>query len=472
MSFELVPQPSEQVPAVQQANRIPQRQLRGMEMFRALLGVVTRTRLGRLLSFSGKRDYEEIFGWDKLITIDRMLMMYNRGGIAKRVVDAYPDATWARPPRLWVQGDDAWTNNWTQMTFQWNLWEALHRLDKLAHLGQFAILVVGTDSGRLDTPLTKASKITYLQPYGEQNARVSAYVTDQNDARFGLPAMYQVYPEVTSQILGSDSRVLAPTGTPNTAMTRISFTVHASRVIHVARGVLEDEVFGQPVMAPIWDYLTDLRKVLGSSSESYWIMANRGLQADVDKEMSLNADDQAALQTELDEYFHGFRRFIRSKGVNLKELSSNVADPLHPFNVIITAISGTTGIPQRVLIGAEAGHLASTQDKGNWAERIEESRALHVEPRILKPFLAFCLRTGIIAPPEGGQIEITWPEAYRMNPLERSQLGAQTARVLANVTKMLESTSKRAQGLMSDEEIRALIGIGTDNRILSDNPDP
>jgi len=226
------------------------------------------------------------------------------------------------------------------------------------------------------------------------------------------------------------------------------------------------------MMAPIWDLLTDLRKVIGSSSESYWIMANRGLQANVDKDMSLNADDQAALQTELDDYFHGFRRFIRSKGVEIKELTNEVADPLHPFNVIVTLISGTTGIPQRILVGSEAGHLASTQDKGNWAERIEENRALHVEPRILKPFLAFTMRTGIIPLPQSGGVQLNWPDAYRMSPLERGQTAAQTARVVANITKMLESKSTRAQGLMTDVEIRALIGVSTDNRILADNPDP
>lgn len=443
-----------------------------MEQFRAFLGLVSRTRLGRLLtSFGGKRDYNEIFGWDATLDAAKFLTMYNRGSIAKRVVDALPDALWARPPQIWAPGDDEWTNNWARQTDNWGLWQAIHRLDKLANLGQYSILVIGTDRGSLDQPLNRASKILYLQPYGETSVRIDSYISDPTSPNFGKPLMYSVYPEGAGMMVtGTGKGLILPSGTQGKA-SRSSFRVHSSRVIHVCNSPLEDEVYGQPVMAPIWDLLTDLRKVVGSSSESYWIMANRGIQADIDKEMSLNAEDQAALQTEIDEYFHGIRRFMRTKGVTMKELQNDVADPKGPFEVIVTLISGTTGIPQRILTGSEAGQLASTQDKGNWAERVEEARALHAEPRILKPLVRFCLQKGIIQPPSSS-IQLNWPDAYRMSPLERGQTSAQTARTIANVTKMLESKSQRAANLLSDVEIRALIGVSTDNRILSDNPDP
>lgn len=451
----------------------PKMELAGMEQFRAFLGMVSRTRLGRLLtSFGGKRDYNSIFGWDPTLDALKFLTMYNRGSIAKRVVDAYPDALWARPPQIWAPEDDAWTANWAKMVQAWGLWQAIHRLDRLCHLGQYSILVIGTDRGKLSDPIVKAGKITYVQPYGEYSVQINTYDADPMSPNFGKPQMYQVYPEGAGlMVTGTGRGLIQPTGS-QIKSTRSSFQVHASRVIHVCRDPLEDEVFGQPIMAPIWDLLTDLRKVVGSSSESYWINANRGLQADIDKEMSLNAEDQAALQTEIDEYFHGYRRFMRTKGVKLNELHNDVSDPKSPFEVLVTLISGTTGIPQRILTGSEAGQLASTQDKGNWAERVEEARNLHAEPRILRPFLSFCLKSGVIAPPTGGDIQLNWPDAYRMSPLERGMTSAQTARTIANVTKMLESKSERAQNLLKDEEIRALIGVSTDNRILSDNPNP
>lgn len=440
------------------------------EAFRAFLGVISRTRLGKMLtSFDGRRNYQQIFGWDDQITFDQMQYMYNRGGIAKRVVDAYPDATWARPPRLWADGDDAWTAKWDALVDQTEVWEAMYRLDRLAALGSYSVLLIGTDRPNLSTQLVKPNRITYLQPYGEKSIKIEAYDRNEASPNFGKPLIYRIYPEGAHLEPKGSDRIKAD-------FPRSSFLVHYSRVIHCARGTMEDTIWGQPCMAPIWDYLTDLRKVVGSSSESYWIMANRGLQADIDKEMSLNAEDQALLQSEIDEYFDGNRRFIRTKGVKLNELQNEVANPLGPFNVLVTLISGTTGIPKRILLGSEAGQLASTQDKGNWAEKVEENRALHVEPHIVKPFVRFLLIHGLLPKPKltksGGGLGILWPDAYRMSPLERGQTSAQTARTLANVTKLLESESEAAKSLMNQEELRALIGFPSDNRILRDNPDP
>lgn len=440
----------------------------GMRAARMMSGMLGRSRLGRALtSFGGRRDYNSIFGWDPRISIEAIMYMYNRGGIAKRVIDAYPDAVWARSPTIWAEGDPEWNVEWTAIASKLKLWTHLHRLDKLTNLGRYAILVIGTDKPGLEMPLRDAKDITYLQPYGELSVKIESWVSDPTDPRFGKPAMYKVYPESNNDMLSIER------GATGSAPTRPSFRVHASRVIHVTRNPLEDDVFGQPMMAPIWDYLTDLRKVVGSSSESYWIAANRGLQANVDREMSLSAEDQAALQEEIEEFYNGFRRFIRTKGVDLNELKNDIADPSSPFGVLVTLISGTWGIPQRILLGSEAGQLASTQDKGTWAERVEENRILHVEPSIIIPFLDFCLENGIIrAPNEGSLLKVDWPDAYRMSPLERGQTSAQTARVLSYIVKLMESKSEEAKTLLDRTEQRALLGLSTDNKILKDNPDP
>lgn len=84
-----------------------------------------------------------------------------------------------------------------------------------------------------------------------------------------------------------------------------------------------------------------------------------------------------------------------------------------------------------------------------------------------------CISLGIIrAPNESARLRILWPEAYRMNPLERGQTSAQTGRVLGYIVKMLESKSPEAQKLMSKVEMRAMLGLSTDNRILEDEPNP
>lgn len=445
-------------------------EIRGFQTIRAFMGSMRRSLMGRLTSFGGRRDYGKIFGWDDVITPENMLYMYNRGGIAKRVVDAFPDAIWARPPVLWADGDDAWTAAWHahigDVTSAKKLWNSLHRLDRLASLGHYAVLLIGTDKPGLERPLANPKEVRFYQPYGETSAKIDAWDKDPTSPNYGRPIRYRIYPDGGGGLTMSNT-----TGTQQAGPTRSSFLVHASRVLHVARNNLEDEVYGTPVMAPSWDYLTDLRKVIGSSSESYWLMANRGLQADVDKDMTLSEPDAAALENEVDEFMNGYRRFMRTKGVKIEALDNDVADPSAAFKVLITLISGTSGIPQRILVGSEAGQLASTQDKGNWAERLEEERALHIEPHIIGPYVAKMISLGILPMPNG-EVKIDWPDAYRMSPLERGQTQAQTARSLANVTKMLESRNPEAAKLLSREELRSLLGFASDNRILADNPDP
>ena len=440
----------------------------GLSPIRALYSMFNRMGLGRLLggNLGGKRDYNKLFGWDEVLTPENMRYMYNRGGIAKRLVDSYPDAIWSGPPAVYVQEEASWFTQFETVTKDLNLWSVLHRLDKLCRLGEYAVLLIGTNKGALTDSLKPNSTITFLQPYGQANATIRQWDTNPNSPTFGRPLQYQITPQTGGGISGTSTGL----GSSIAGPTMGSFLVHASRVVHVVRGNLENEVYGQPVMAPVWDYLTDLRKVVGSSSESYWINANRGLQANIDKDMAVGAEDAAALAEEIDDFYNGFTRFIKTKGVDMKALDNNVSDPKGPFDVLVTLIAGTSGTPKRILLGSEAGQLASSEDRGNWAERIEEERKLQTNPYILNPILAKFLQMGVLAAPTAGEIKVLWPDAYHMSPLERGQTQAQSARSIANIIKMLESENKIASTLLSREECRALIGLSTDNRILSIDP--
>jgi hypothetical protein len=134
----------------------PKREHLTVQAARMLSGMLNRLGWSRLTSFNGRRDYNKIFGWDQTITPQMMLYMYNRGGIAKRVVDSYPDAIWARPPVMWAKGDDAWTLEWAALVDSLNLWQYMHRLDKLAGLGHYAVMVIGTNKPGLECTLPAA----------------------------------------------------------------------------------------------------------------------------------------------------------------------------------------------------------------------------------------------------------------------------------------------------------------------------
>jgi len=479
-----------------------------MKRLSVFTDMLLRTRLGALFTgkpFDGKRDMDEVFGWPKSITSEDCMQLYNRGGIARRIAHAYPSACWGRPPEIYVDntdgvGDPEWDQAWKDFVKKFDLWQVLYRLDVLASLGRYGILLCGTDRGPTNTTLR--GKLLYMQPYGESMSTITRWVTDTTSPNYGKPAGYRTVPieqERNASILGVTTIPMRP-----------QLELDASRVLHIAHGALEDSVFGRPIYASIYNYLIDLQKVIGSSSESYWLNSYRGMSLDIDKDMELDPDDEASLSAEVDEYLHGFRRFIRTRGTKVTALGADTADPSGAFKVIITLISGTTGIPQRVLLGSEAGQLASTQDKGNWAERVEEYRTLHAEPYVLGPLVKMAIEAGWVPEPKGGfeKIVVNWPDAYRMSPLERGQTSAQTARTLANAMKAMEpvivgytqekvttpgtpattgpdgspgnpgtpaSTEIRetpiyGEPLITREEARAIIGLSTDNKVMAVDP--
>lgn len=473
-------------------------------VFKAFNAIMARSKLALGLNqpFGGKRNLNEVFGWQETISAEDFRKMYNRGGIAKRLVHAYPDATWGRPPEIWAQAgndpnqqDEVWNKAWAEFVKRYNLWDVLYRLDVLAGLGRYGVLLIGNGQP-LNTTMRKkpgpgaAQEIIFLQPFGEDTSAIQAWDEDVTSSNFGKPKTYRLTPDYKD----------GPTTNGMSMVTQVrrAFTVDYTRVLHVTHGTLESNVYGLPLYAPVYDYLSDLRKVVGSSSESYWLTAYRGMHVDIDKELELDPTDEANLSAEVDEYVHGFRRFIRTRGTSVKALESDVADPRGAFDVLITLISGTTGIPKRILLGSEAGQLASVQDKGNWAERVEEYRTLHAEPYILVPFIQKMIAIGALPAPQGdAEVRILWPDAYRMSPLERGQTAAQTARTLANTMKAMEPTvvgykTETVAGppgldgapgpsvtkeipiygepLITREEARAIIGMSSDNRVLAQDP--
>jgi hypothetical protein len=211
--------------------------------------------------------------------------------------------------------------------------------------------------------------------------------------------------------------------------------VHWTRVLHVAENALESPIIGRPRIESVFNALCDLQKVTGGSAETYWLAGNRGLHIDIDKEMDMDPDDEENLDNELKEYQHELRRTIRTRGVKVNEISSTPADPRPAFSTILNEIAADTGMPQRMIVGTEAGSLASQQDRASWAMRVSERIANFGEPVVIIPLVRLLIDAGVLPVPT--QFSILWPDAFKMNPLERAQTSAQMARSATNLAGAL-----------------------------------
>lgn len=413
---------------------------------------------GAGLSFGNARDLYATFGYNRTPTHRDYLAKYLRQDITQRIINAPVKALWTDAPDL--DGGSRFNKRWLEVVDEHDVYSALSQADIFAGLGMYSLLVIGIDDGlALEEPVRPGGanrNITYLQPYLEGSVEISELDNNVHSRRFGLPTMYKVTP---GDILTSNSSGLL-------SKMRQSFKVHYTRVLHLADNTLENQVLGHSRLESIYNTLDDIQKVTGGSAETFWLTSNRGLQVDVDKEMELDAEDADNLSTEIEEYQHGLRRVLRTRGVKVNNLGSDVADPRGVFNTLVALVAANTGIPQRVLIGAEAGQLASQQDRANWAIQVDQRVQHWGKPKVLKPFIRQITYMGVLPEPKG--LEIRWPEPFKMNPLERGQTSAQQARSITNVARALETSQKLGiDSLASIEEARQMVAPGNQLLVLN-----
>lgn len=403
------------------------------------------------LTFDGNRALWDVFGYKKDVQPLDMFIKYKRQDVARSIVNAPADALWTRPPK--IKGSPAFEDAWNALTRHIQIWDVLNRADKMTGWGRFSIIVLGLP-GRLNSPARKRLELPdllYAQPYSELGVTVDKFDTDTSSPRFGKPLLYRIRPN-SADIDITNGRLIG-TGR-DSPVGSSDLVVHYSRVIHIADNLLEDTVYGQARLEPVYNLLDDLLKVSGGSAETYWMTANRGMQMDIDKDMTLNTADAEALSEEVEEYFHNLRRFIRTRGVKMTELGNKVADPSPTFNTLVSLISAASRIPQRILVGSEAGQLASEQDRANWAERVGERRANFAQPHALTPAILRFQSLGLL--PADTSITFEWPEAFILAPLERAQTSAQKARSATNLAK----TMTEQPTLISVDEARAIVSLG------------
>jgi hypothetical protein len=391
------------------------------------------------LSFSGKRDIYTVFGYPRVLSFADLFVRYQRQDIAGRIVDEPVSFTWDFPPEVLFSGSPV--VEWNTLVAQHKLWSAFEQADTLCYFGRFAAIILGfDDTDDLSKPVGKRAKLVYTQAYGEDSTTINQFYSDPRNPKFGLPLMYSM-------------QLSTPTG------KSMNFGVHESRVIHVVDKPLQNRIYSIPRMEKIYNLLDDILKVAGGSAETCWLTSNRGMQADVDKEMELGVEDAKALSDEIEEFQHQLRRFIRTRGVKITNLGSDVIDPRGVFAVIIGLLAGATGIPQRILMGSEAGQLASEQDRANWSTFMDRRRKNFAEPFVLRPALEKFMQLGMIPQVGFEDVSYKWPSAFRQNPLERGQTMAQVARAVVNLSKAYPEPTQ----IITVEEARRFVGVDEGN---------
>lgn len=377
-----------------------------------------RTRLARAvgLTHGGDRDTWEQFGYPRQIEIQALWERYKRGGIEKRIIRAFSQATWRDDPIV-EENDNReqqteFERQVEQLNEQHGLWAMMERLDRLSAIGRFGCLLIGfNDSKHQTQPVERASEVIYLRPFSERSVSITQLDQDPKSPRFGLPLMYEI------QTQDVDQRGAR------------RFSVHYSRMLHVTEFPEEDDVYGTPRLEAIYNRLLDLEKVVGGSAEAFWLNANAGLAIMAQQDGEFTQPQREELKQQAEDYQHGFRRVMAMHGADVKQLAVQIGDPSNHANTILDQIAGTEGIPKRILTGSEQGELASSQDEGNWNARIEERRQQFAEPRMIRPLLEKLGAVGVLNVPE--RYWAYWQPIDTLDETKKSEIALRKSQALA-----------------------------------------
>lgn len=413
-------------------------------------------------TFGGLRNIGKALGYKEQLTVEDYRKRYRRNPIARRVVDSFPKATWKGMGEL-IEDEDptvvtAFEEAWFELSHKHKVWPMFNRVDRCAGIGQFAVLLIGAP-GDMSTPLPKAdgkNKILYLAVHGQGDIEVEKLIQASDDERYGLPETYKLKAKRVSGNLSAATQ---------------DKIVHWTRCVHVADGLLDNELFAEPRLECVWNELDNLEKIVGGGSEAFWLRAHQGYQFDLDPEVVLDEGAEEALKEEVDEFLHGMRRALRTRGVKVTTLGSDTADFGQNVDAVMKLVSAGSTIPVRILVGSERGQLASTQDADNWEDRVQMRREEFAEPFVVRPFIDRLIEYGYLPEPEW--YDVRWPMPV-LSDAEKVNIAKGMAEVNqknGDTVFLSEEIRDRAMGMEPlDEDDLAAIEEDEDNIEVEDEP--
>jgi hypothetical protein len=398
--------------------------------------------------FDSKRDLYAIFGYDRIITGRQFRDEYARGGLAKVIIDTYPEATWRGGVEVYEDEDPkketAFEKTFNEIDKKHRIFFKCQAADVLAQLSTYSVMLIGVPGDlNEEMPRGNPTQLLYLQPFwggggpGDQSrgtnmgvqsmdtdVTIETFDVDPASERFGEPLTYRIRrTDISSPLLAR--------------------SVHWSRIIHIpAKGALDSNVYGPPGLECVWNLLFDLEKITGGTAESFFQRAKQVLHANIDKDVTFTDPQMAAMKSKFEEYQNNITTFIPTRGVDVKFLESSSAKSAAEADVILTQIAGTTKIPKRILTGSEMGELASAQDAANFDSRVKDRRSGYAEPVIMRPLVDRLIEYGYLPTP--AQYEVGWPVEETMDEKGKSDF----AMTLANVNKTFDGV------VFTEDEIR------------------
>jgi uncharacterized protein len=377
------------------------------------------------------RDLNFECGYPDTLDASAYRALYNRFGIATRVVNVEPESSWSMAPVITenrTPEETEFEKAWEAVLKDTSVYHYLQRVDILSGIGRFGVLLIGIDDGKpLNEPVDGINEVTgkakgtpgkaerniiYMKPFDEDVVQVQEREADHQSPRFGFPTMYSIEFE----------------GVDGAAATQTRTQVHWTRVLHVADNREVSETFGVPRLQDVYNYLVDTRKVLSGSGEMFWQGGFPGLSIETNPDVQGTLDTDS-IKEQVQNYMHSMQRYLTLDGTSAKSLQPQVADPKGHLDAQITAIAITKGYPKRILMGSEEAKLASSQDVKSWNKRVSVRRENYVTPMVLRPFIDRLMALRVL--PTIEEYFIVWPDLESPSDIEKAEVADKKTQAMA-----------------------------------------
>jgi len=395
-----------------------------------------------------RRDIDDECGYPKTLDTQQYKMMYDREGIATRVVSIFPEESWVNDPEIYETDDPKETDfeeAWVTLEQERQLYSYMMKVDELSGIGRFGIMLLGFDDGKtLDQPIEgideKGMKVgnaerqlLFVRVFSESEVKIKGLEKDPSNPRFGKPVLYSVSFDSVQKSRTSTGEI--------TEVTSQEQLVHWSRVIHIADNRKSSEVYGTPRMQTLFNRLYDLRKITGGSGEMFWKGGFPGYSFEMDPNAKpLSTTQLDTLREKIADWANGLQRYLTVQGVKVNSLNPQVADPKNHVEVQLEIIAIVLGIPKRIFMGAEQAKLASTQDTEAWNKRVARRQNKYLSPYIIRPLIDRLIAVGVLPEPE--EYKIKWPDLAAPSDQDKAEV----------LAKKVEAFSKYVAG-----DVNALI---------------
>ena len=384
----------------------------------------TRAEFIRQIIDGGGKDLNTDCGYPDSIKPTDYQNLYDREGIAARVIGIFADESWSKPPLVYETEDPehqtAFEVAWQDLEERLHILSLLARADRLSGVGRYGIILFGVDDGEeFDQPIEGVEEqrskggitrqLLYIRTFGESVVEITGTEKDAKNPRFGQPTEYKI-----NFSDGSNS---------------YSKRVHWTRILHLADNREMSEIYGTPRAQRSYNRILDARKVMGGSGEMFWKGGFPGLSFEVNGDNEGVELDTDSLRDEMQNYMLGLQRYLALEGVTAKSLAPQVADPKGHLEVQLNAIAIGEGIPKRILFGSEQGELASSQDMRTWHRRLRKRQEGYLTPMVVRPFVDRLMAMGVL--PTVEQYFVQWPDISTQTDQEKADVADKWAGALA-----------------------------------------